>query len=435
MEFLKQKWLIIVFGLVCLASVAGTVWGIVAGDNVEERIKAVQSITGQVEQIGRTPANQPTIEHRRVTNEKMRRKNAETEDVALSVQKNNTFYTTVDDKGTPVAPPRTLLIKDVLPEPKSNADAISFRTAYVKAFEQLAVKLNARDCPTPDEVRREEPFIAPVNPGAARKDWSPWSPENWAGIGEIEASEKDRTPLAVLRDNAASVAAYKRALGISMYLSEGAFGQHRLVESDSAPTAVGIWQAQMSLWIQQDMATALARCNEKRAAKLRAEGKPTWVAYMPVKHLKVVAIANQLGSENGPGGASNVPVEAGFARSMTGLANNADMFVVPLQLQLVVESAALPEVMEELCSVGFYTPINLTYDLVAPNPLQVGYIYGSEPVIDVVLDLEGYFFHKVYGRWIPKILASQKVLQTAQCMIEGATPGGLFGGGRGRGRG
>lgn len=435
MAFLKQKWLMIVFALVCLASIGGTVWGIILGGEVEERIKAVEGIKTQVDRIGNTPVNDEIVEARRERNERMRQQNAETEDVALSVQKKNPFYETMDDSGAWSAPSRTLLIKDVLPEPRSNADAIGFRTEYIKAFGQLPIRLNARDCPTREEVQREEPFLSTVNSKEKRSQWNSWSPENWAGIGEVEVSDEERTPLSVLRDHAPAVAAYKRALGISMYLSDGAFGKHRLAESDTAPSDVDIWQAQMSLWIQQDIATALARCNEKRAASLRAGGKPTWVAYMPLKHLKSLAIDYQLGSENGPGGGSNSPVETGFAPSMTGIANNSDLFVVPLQLQMVVEAAALPSVLEELCSVGFYTPTNITYKNVDPNPTQVAYIYGSDAVIDVVLDLESYFLHKVFGPWIPKALAAQKVLQTPGCMIAGATRGGGGFGGRGRGRG
>ncbi len=436
MAFLKQKWLLIVFALVCLASVGGTIWGIILGGAVKERIEAVDGIKSQVDRIGNAPANDMTIEHRRTTNARISQENAETEDGALAVQKTNPFYETIDDSGTLRAPPRTLLIKDVLPEPRTNAHAIGFRTEYIKQFSLLPIKLNARDCPTREEVQREEPFLASVNPEEAKKKWTPWSPENWAGIGEVEVSDEERTPLDILRDFAPAVAAYKRALGISMYLSNGAFGEHHLVNNDNAPSDVDIWQAQMSLWIQQDIATALARCNEKRAQSLRAAGKPTWVAHMPVKHLKSLAIANQLGSEIGPGGGSNTPMDPGFANSMTRINNNNDLFVVPLQLQLVVEAAALPSVLEELCSVGFYTPTSINYKSVAPNPTQVTYIYGSDPALDVILDLESYFFFKVYGGWIPKDLAEQKVLQTPNCLIEGATGRSGFGGrGRSRGRG
>ena len=220
--------------------------------------------------------------------------------------------------------------------------------------------------------------------------------------------------------------AFRRASEIRMYVSsitQEAFAKHRITESHSAPRAGDIWQAQMALWIQQDMAAALARCNDQRADELRAAGRKVWVANMPVKHLKKVAIDNQIGSEGGGGGASNTP-RNDFAISFTGRENNQDFFVIPLQLSMVVEEAALPNILEKLCAVGLYTPICVSYYQVTPNPSHNGYIYGPDPVIDVVIDLEGVFVHHVYQDWIPESLKTANVLHTPRCAIDGDTGGG-----------
>ena len=90
------------------------------------------------------------------------------------------------------------------------------------------------------------------------------------------------------------------------------------------------------------------------------------------------------------------------------------MFVVRLQLQLVVEEAALVNVLEKLCSIGFYTPIRVNLSAAEIETTfssgQNLYIYGDDPVVEVNVDLEGYYFRQVFEEWIPKEL--KQILRT-----------------------
>jgi hypothetical protein len=111
-----------------------------------------------------------------------------------------------------------------------------------------------------------------------------------------------------------------------MYIDNGAFGKHPFTLKEDAPDEIQIWQAQMSLWIEQDMAVAIARCNEERASELAKQGKSDhlWVAYLPVSCLIRLSIDNKLGK----GGGSNL-MSDGFAISFTGIQNDDKMFMVP----------------------------------------------------------------------------------------------------------
>jgi hypothetical protein len=215
--------------------------------------------------------------------------------------------------------------------------------------------------------------------------------------------------LDLLRKSPNAVAAEEVARSMYMYVDKKnerkqAFGPHLMMHSKGAPTAVDIWHAQMSLWIQQDIATALARCNDQRVEELRRQGveEPYWVIQMPVKRLVEMSIEDVLGDE---GGGSN---RFYFARSFTRVKNDDKMFVVPLIVTVVIEEAALADVVEKLCGVGFYTVTAMTYEAVEPDPLLMDYnqlyIYGETPVIKARIHLEGYYFREVFEPWIPESL-------------------------------
>lgn len=186
---------------------------------------------------------------------------------------------------------------------------------------------------------------------------------------------------------------------------------HPMIKTDQVPDETQIWHAQMSLWIQQDIATALALVNEKRVSELEAAGRQEdlWVAHMPIKRLKVLRIQSWLGRGGGSNGGR-------FAQSFTEQKNDKARFLVHLQMELIIEEAALMDVMESLCAVGFYVPTQVMYQQVEIDPLQQEYIYGESPVLFITIDLEGYYLRKVFEDWIPKPL--KKILATPEARDE-----------------
>jgi hypothetical protein len=324
-------------------------------------------------------------------------------DAALAVQKNNLFESEVDAEGKIRPKPRTLLIDKVLPKP-TRAQAINFKDAYAKAFDEMKQRLRGRDKPTTLEINNEVQIDRVKKGSGQLMDLGPWGP-----IGETSGKEKtrkDRTVSEILRDYPRARAADKVARGIRMYVADNALLRQTRVFTLDVPTAVEIWQAQMSLWIQQDLAAVLARMNDERASRLEQEGAAdrAWAAYMPVKHLLAVRIDNRLGK----GGGSNLPKN--WAASFTGINNDDRLFKVPLQLEVVIEESALMDLLDRICKAGFYTPINVNYGAVKPNPLFEDYIYGEAPTIRLVIDLEAYYFRAVFEGWIPDEL--KKVLKT-----------------------
>lgn len=401
MDFVKKQWKLLVVGVVALASLGMGYFAYAGGDAVVEQMNSVASLVSETEKYKRSAANKDTIKAKA---DDIEARNAEFErsmDAALALQKFNVFEEMVGPDGKIVRKPRATLIPNVLPKPASNADAIQFKDAYIQAHAELAERLRARDKATAQEVADQERLVAAMKVKPPTESLTnPWG---GAGITDIKGDigqARERELSEFLRDYPAARAAEDVARRIYMYLSPNALGRHPLARSDEAPGAEAIWHAQMSLWIQQDMVTALARCNEARAAELIAakRDEDVWVAFMPVKHLQVLRIAPRLGK----GGGSNETRE--WPLSFTGVTNNDKMFVVPLQLVVVLETAALNQVLDSICRVGFYTPTCVSYTSVDQSPLQDDYLYGDAPAVQATITLEGYYIRSVFEEWIPESL-------------------------------
>jgi hypothetical protein len=94
-----------------------------------------------------------------------------------------------------------------------------------------------------------------------------------------------------------------------------------------------------------------------------------------------------------------------------------------MRLRMVVEESAIMNILGHLTSVGYCTPISLSYQAVPVDPLfDQGFVYGDEPVVDLTVDLEGYYSRSVLEQWIPKILKS--ALKTPGAKIEDDRKGG-----------
>jgi len=417
MGFLKAYWRWILFGVVALASLGGAAWAFVAGSSVNQQMQQVSELVSKVKGHQARPVNLKAIDAKKAEIEARKVEFEKLLDAALAMQQYNPFYEDVAPDGTVKPALRQTVRPGVLPKPERPADAIAFKSAYEAEFKKLAEKLQARSGPTPEEIENERIQINTLRAESrATEGGSAWGPPTTPTEQPPTASDSTKKLQSLpelLKVYADARAAEKVAMSVHMYIDAEAFGIHPLVNDTGAPNAVDIWQAQMSLWIQQDMAAALARCNEERAAELRKQSAEdrAWVAYLPVKRLIACSIDDALGDGGGSG------LYSDFAESFTGMQNNDKRFVVPIQLKLIVEEAYVMKLLDHICRVGFYTPISVAYSAVKPDPVFETYIYGDEPVVELTLDLEGYYFRKVFDQWIPKEL--EMVLRTPGADREG----------------
>ncbi len=403
MAFLKSHWIVIVLVLVALASIGGMVFAHMAGGAIVQRMQSVDGLVTKVKGLQRSAVNREVIEARKAEIKERNLVLDGTMKAALAMQRLNPYELLDSGAGLDAEAPLRKPIQDhVLPEPKNSAMALKFKQTYTEAHAKLAGKLHAGTGPTSEKISEESEKInrLKMNKGdddeGSDEPWTIDQPRRQDPDGPRQKRDRGQ----ILRDCGDAVAAEKAAHGVYMYLDENAIGRHLLVEAREAPTAEAIWQAQMGLWIQQDLITAIANTNNDRARQLQKESRSSWVGNMPVKRLKNLAIDGALGN----GGELGGPVGGSFAASFTGLKNTDKMFIVPVQLDVVVEEESAMAFMDKLCGIGFYTPTRVNYLHVQSDPFQKKYIYGNSPVVRMIIDLEGYYFRKVFEDWIPKDL-------------------------------
>lgn len=394
MDFVKKNWLYVTLGVVALGSIGTAAWAYLAGDAIAEQVTEIQKLKSDVQTQSSNPQNAATIEAKKAEQVELIADQERTLKAALGAQLFNAFE----------GRERQTLVPDVLPEPKSNGARIEFRNKYRIAMGELARRLRARGPATPAELTRQQAIIDAKNQqGNSDIDLGPWMPKA-PEQGDSDATntqQKDRTLLEVLQAYPKAKASEIVARSIYMYLDDKAFAPHSMMENNETPTVVELWHAQMTLWIEQDFAFAIARLNDKRVEELKAAGKAydCWVAHMPVKRLHYLAGRAWLGR----GGDMN---DAKFADSFTNVVNDNQKFIVPLQIRVVIEEAALLELIDSVCRVGYYTPTRVDYRAVEPNVLQDEYVYGDAPIIDATIDFEGTYFRKVFDAFIPKELSA-----------------------------
>jgi hypothetical protein len=192
------------------------------------------------------------------------------------------------------------------------------------------------------------------------------------------------------------------------------------------------------LWLQEDVIRALANINEEAAETIREAGGRPCVLNLPVKHLVKIAVGDYVpqatGAMGGPGssssGSSDPLIPAGSASMVfTKMGGTSEVDVIQFGLDLVVEAARLPAVIDAICGAGFYTPLLLNYRSVEPNVDFTGYIYGHDPVISVQLQFEGCFLRTEFDALMPDSIKT--AIQNGTAKVPGATSGGGTGTGGG----
>jgi len=402
MNVIRNNLFYIIIGLVSAGSIGLAVWAVLGSEDIQKDVQQLEALDKKTRSINAGNAANPETIKKAAENSQIRNDQFERiRKAAVGPQR--------DDPVT--GQPRELFFPNILPKPESDADLINFKKKYFDSLDGLLTMLNARGKPTREEVEAVQNSLGGGNVGSLGGETPAWRPEP---VQEVARPSDDggsgRTNL--LRRNPESVAAEKIARRIYMYATRTTFGPHVQLtgDDDDKPSDETIWHAHIQYWTAKDFAVGLARLNNRRAEKLKAEGRgyDAWVANMPVKRWAFLRMDDKLGR----GGGIN---QTKFQASHTNDANDASHFLVPIRLDLVIEEAALYDVIDAIVSAGYYTPISVKIERVDQNPLQEDFVYGDDPIIELKLDLEGYYFRSVYEQWIPEqlkpILSTKDALQ------------------------
>jgi hypothetical protein len=265
------------------------------------------------------------------------------------------------------------------------------------------------------------PPAAPLGPRAVPPGMNPMAAAGRArgggrtpGITARQAPSPGgaRTAVAMPTGNQAQEAQYraevKKARSIRIYAAtDTSFQVSPMAYSANAPTPAEMWYAQVGLWVQEDLVNAIAQLNEEAAQKLAAQDVN--VANLPVKRIESIRVHGYIDSKGSlvpfPGGDSTSGSRSAAAppmsASFTGRRADDQFDVVRLTLTAVVDERDLLELVDAITRANFYQLVDIEYKTLDPAA-TAGYFYGDAPVVEAVLDFEGYMARKIYKAMMPE---------------------------------
>lgn len=221
---------------------------------------------------------------------------------------------------------------------------------------------------------------------------------------------------------------YQRAEQIKVYLGPEAIQASSGITTagGQAPSRKSIWYAQLTLWVQTDIANAIATANAKAASVVSAPVKQ-WISLRVDPYRRegaAVAAGGGMGGmggfggfPGGPGGFGAPPAPAAaatpgstgalkFDLSPTGRVCNPLYDVVPFNLVVDVQATQVAAFLQELgrnrliatTSVNM-VPLNGNIMLASPN----NFVYGPDPVVRVTIAAESLYLRS----WTEKLMPEE----------------------------
>ena len=424
MNIIKKNIVSIVCGLVAILSVLVAVFvGQGLFDDLQTQMNKSKVLHGQMEQLLKTTRYMPgvdpytaerialrgfpsqgLIDDAKAATEQVKQQSLKMVDVATGVNR------------------RTPLVPGSLPRAISQSEAIAFRDRYRALLmgnppttpPQLRQLMNATSPVTPDELKLE-----------AERRWKIESEGLTRVGGQIvaEAEQRARADFEQKIQNLPIEMQAQRAASHAVYVSPGETtfdvyaGISQAVQSGAVPSPTDIWFAQLGLWIQQDVADAVAKTN----AQSRDKGIPNAI----VKHLARVRVPSYYITANGPVGVGSAgggmgatptpPSPAGYGEEEGGAAGTADTGdmsrayavspsgrvcnsgydVVHCDVMVRAVATRYGLFLAELSRGRLITILDVQMRAVDLRQAQAaGYSFGDGPVVTMVLKCEALFFRK-----------------------------------------
>jgi len=414
MELLKRHLFLIICGVVAAGSIALGALAISAMSEVQDKMQEAARLASDLQRGTGQPVNQGFIKAEEERIAAIRRHH---EEVLEWARQRNTLEP---------------LVPGLFPKPDRDRviDLVrDFKNAYQQRLRELLQMLDpgtpasAQDVSEMAETIREEELAAKVFEDLDRAELGGAEP----GPEPEEEEEPRRFPSGLLTDYGAKKSAAARANIAKAHQFRCYATPFSLEEIPGVldpeivtPSEQAMWNAQVSLWIQETVIPALARVNDEAAARIREQGQTPWVGNMPVKELisirtppyNVPYIVEDAPSDPPalPSGWTAATPPASPNQVFTHSASNQLYDVVQFTLKLVVDARMIPRIVDEICQDNFHTLLRLAYNDLSPernNWSMENKIYGADPTVMVVMDFETIFLTDVYRPLMPNAVREQ----------------------------
>lgn len=319
------------------------------------------------------------------------------------------------------------MLDDLFPEPADGTKPFDARLQYRDVFQEMLgpyepdtayPRLNASAGLT--EAEMKQILIQAENTFLQTQFFPPREKRDELSDDELEQLNQymSQTLLEVLDKHAHGTHLYA-GVDAELYSRDYPFHVGTWSKDDGLPTMLQLWEAQVGLWIQQDIAEAIARTN-------RVQDPHMSVVDAPVKRLiRIELVPGFVGLHGFRGGlvgpaysvgypdlgkdtpATELPpanrkIQDDYSLSPTGRHSNALYDVLHARVIVVVDSQHIHTFLHELQKVNFMTVLKMDIkDIDEYQALREGYLYGTADVVQVKLLLETIWLRDWTKRYIP----------------------------------
>lgn len=434
MQFIKTHLIALVCGVAAVGFIVAAVMGMRSDAVVKAMDKRIQETNAnQIKTLTASAKNKEVID----------------KEIARGKQFQDEFDRTL--KAAQEINRRAPLMDGVFPAPAELVTPFEFREQYARAMEQLPKMLiSAGMLPNAADIQEAQQTIDDMRANAAQSKEEQGTPE--AGAGQTPGTGRTgaappapttpspRSPgttgrAPMMSDSAAPIgrgmgarggamgdgmaglsaaeqadpkfnAVYRarvdKARSLRCYYNEATFQASPILDPRSGPPRpADMWMAQVALWVQQDVAAAVAALNKEAAEKVK-DAEP-FVENVPVKHLVAVRVQAYVLPDGKLVPFSTTGTADPVHPSFTGRGSNDQFDVLRFQVQVVMDQRDILRLVDQISKQNFYRPLNIWMDPVpAGLDAAAGYLYGTAPVSLVTLDFEGFMSRAVFDAWMPK---------------------------------
>lgn len=446
LKFVTTHWVSLASGVGAVAFIVIAVIGMTSDavpKKMQEELTRTKATT--IRSLMSTPVNETVIAAEIARGEQLTQEFARTQEVVKQINR------------------RAPLMPGIFPKPATLVAPLQFRENYVKVVADLPRSLAADTLPTASDIQEEqrnvEDLIAqerekleeeqaddlagagprpPVRTGAGRAPPSFDDPDDrfggvvmggGGGGGVVMGGGGGRmargggarggammpgpqqtftAPTTDPKYDPIYRARVTKARSIHCYIDPQTFQVSPIARETTPPSVEEMWNAQVSVWIQEDVVRAIAGLNGQAAEKL--DRNDIALEHVPVKRLVAVRV---LGYElpNGQRVAFRVDPGVGagpfqappVGSTLTGRVTGGDIDVVRFMVQLVVDQRQIPRVIDAISRANFFQCVGVSYEAVnrQTEEMQLGYFYGTAPVVKLTLDFEAYMAVEAYADLMP----------------------------------
>jgi hypothetical protein len=204
--------------------------------------------------------------------------------------------------------------------------------------------------------------------------------------------------------------AVARAHKCKVYLEAGAIKQPAIyinfANATSSLAASDIWTAQMFLWVDEDVASAVALAN----------ARATDVTNSPIKQILDVTIKDPpyVTSGDPTAGKDDAALTSVPDLTPSGRVSNGMYDVVQCSITLDVEADRVPEVLDSLQAGQFFTILSMQAQSIDSTDMAVQrFVYGKSPVVRLTLVCEDLFMHAWADKYAPPGAGASKYAAAA----------------------